>query len=261
MSDVIFSREDQIELITLNRPEMLNAINGEILMLLSQKMYELTQDDEVRAVVITGAGKGFSTGADLTGSGTRSDVTTPVGMRISTQIFGGIVRAMAEMEKPVIGAINGVAAGAGCNLALACDIIIAAESARFIEVFVRRGLVADAGGTFFLPRRVGLAKAKELMFIGDAVDAPQALAMGLVNKIVPDDKLMEEAMAMARKLAKGPTRSIGMMKTMLNRSFESDLGSALEREAALQGIAVSTADVMEGVTSFLEKRPPNYKGK
>ncbi|MBN1382074.1 MAG: enoyl-CoA hydratase/isomerase family protein [Deltaproteobacteria bacterium] len=261
MDDVIFSREDRIELITLNRPDMLNAINGSILTLLSRKLNDLALDDDVRAVVMTGSGKGFSTGADLTGSDMRSDVNTPVGMRLSTQLYSSVIQAMAELEKPIIGAINGVAAGAGCNLALACDILIAAESARFIEVFVRRGLVADAGGTFFLPRRVGLAKAKELMFTGEAVDAAQALELGLINKVVPDDRLMDEAMDLARRLARGPTRAIGMMKSMLNRSYESDLRTALEREATLQGIAVSTADVLEGVTSFLEKRQPEFKGK
>jgi 2-(1,2-epoxy-1,2-dihydrophenyl)acetyl-CoA isomerase len=261
MNDMIFKREDQVEVITLNRPEMLNAINANILSALSRKLDELAQDDDVRAVIITGSGRGFSTGADLTGAGGRSDVSTPVGMRLSTQLYSYVIRAMAELEKPIIGAINGIAAGAGCNLALACDILIAAESARFIEVFVRRGLVADAGGTFFLPRLVGLAKAKELMFSGEDVNASQALELGLVNKVVPDNKLMDEAMETARKLAKGPTRAIGMIKSMLNRSFESDLGTALDREASLQGIAVSTEDVMEGINAFLQKRTPDFKGK
>jgi 2-(1,2-epoxy-1,2-dihydrophenyl)acetyl-CoA isomerase len=260
MDDVIFRREDQVEVITLNRPDVLNAFNFNILYALSRRLEELMQDDDARAVIITGAGSGFCTGADLTGGGGRSDANTPMGMRLSTHIYSHVIRAMAEMEKPIIGAINGPAAGAGCNFALACDILIAAESARFIQVFVRRGLVADAGGTFFLPRLIGLARAKELMFSGETVNASRALELGLVNKVVPDDRLMDEAMEMAQKLAQGPTRAIGMIKRMLNRSFETDLGTALELEASMQGIAVSTADVIEGISSFLQKRPPEFKG-
>jgi 2-(1,2-epoxy-1,2-dihydrophenyl)acetyl-CoA isomerase len=168
---------------------------------------------------------------------------------------------MALLEKPVIGALNGDAAGAGCNFALACDLLIASEKARLIQVFVRRGLVADAGGTFFLPRLVGLSRAKELMFTGEPVDAQRALELGLVIKVVPHDQLMQEAMEYAGRLAAGPTRAIGMIKRMLNRSFESDMETCLEMEASMQGIAVSTPDVIEGVTSFLQKRPPEFKGK
>jgi 2-(1,2-epoxy-1,2-dihydrophenyl)acetyl-CoA isomerase len=260
MDDVMFRRENQVEVITLNRPDLLNAFNFNILYGISRRLDELIQDDDARAIIITGNGKGFCTGADLTGGGGRSDAYTPMGMRLTTHVYSGVIRAMAEIEKPIIGAINGAAAGAGCNFALACDILIAAESARFIQVFVRRGLVADAGGTFFLPRLVGLAKAKELMFTGETVDASRALELGLVNKVVPDDKLMDEAMEMAQKLAKGPTRAIGMIKRMLNRSYETDLSTALELEASMQGIAVSTPDAVEGITSFMQKRPPDFKG-
>ncbi len=260
MDEVLFRREGQVEVITLNRPEKMNAFNYNMLYALIQRFEELHQDDDARAVVITGEGRGFCTGADLTGGGAREDAHTPMGMRLSTHIYSRTIRSMALMEKPVIGAINGDAAGAGCNFALACDILIASEKARFIQIFVRRGLVADAGGTFFLPRLVGLSRAKELMFSGEPVDAQRALEMGLVSKVVPHESLMEEAMEMARKLASGPTRAIGMIKRMLNRSFESDLETCLEMEASMQGIAVSTADVMEGITSFLQKRPPEFKG-
>jgi 2-(1,2-epoxy-1,2-dihydrophenyl)acetyl-CoA isomerase len=261
MDEVIFRREDQVEVVTLNRPDILNAFNFDMLNALTRRFEELGQDDGARAVVVTGEGRGFCTGADLTGGGARDDAATPMGMRLSTHLYSRMIRAMAELEKPVIGAINGDAAGAGCNFALACDLLVASEKARFIQVFVRRGLVADAGGTFFLPRLIGLARAKELMFCGEALDARRALEMGLVNRVVPHEKLMDEAMEMARKLAKGPTRAIGMIKRMLNRSFESDLGTALELEASMQGIAVSTADVVEGITSFLHKRPPEFRGK
>lgn len=149
MDDVIFRREDQVEVITLNRPDILNAFNLDMLSALSRRLDGLMQDDDARAVVITGEGKGFCTGADLTGGGGRTDAGTPIGTRLSTHLYSHVIRAMAELEKPIIGAINGVAAGAGCNFALACDILIASEKARFIEIFVRRGLVVDAGGTFF----------------------------------------------------------------------------------------------------------------
>ena len=261
MEDVIFSRDGQVEVITLSRPDMMNCFNNSMLYELSRRFAELHQDDECRAVVVTGAGRGFCTGADLTGGGARADAATPMGMRLSTHVYSSVIRAMVTMEKPVIGAINGDAAGAGCNFALACDLLIASEKARFIQVFVRRGLVVDMSGTFFLPRLIGLAKAKELAFSGEAIDAQRALDLGLVMKVVPEDELMDEAMEMAHKLAQGPTRAIGMIKRMLNRSFESDLETALEMEATMQGIAVSTPDVVEGITSFLQKRPPKFTGK
>ncbi len=261
MEDVVFRRDEQVEVITLSRPDMMNCFNNSMLYALARRFEELHQDDDCRAVVITGAGRGFCTGADLTGGGARADAATPMGMRLSTHVYSSVIRAMVTMEKPVIGAINGDAAGAGCNFALACDLLIASEKARFIQVFVRRGLVVDMSGTFFLPRLIGLSKAKELAFSGEAIDAQRALELGLVMKVVPEDDLMDEAMETARKLAQGPTRAIGMIKRMLNRSFESDLETALEMEATMQGIAVSTPDVVEGITSFLQKRPAKFTGK
>jgi 2-(1,2-epoxy-1,2-dihydrophenyl)acetyl-CoA isomerase len=261
MDQVVFRREGQVEVITLNRPDILNSFNADMLRMLGERLDKLQQDDEARAVLITGAGRAFCAGADLTGAGGRDDVHTPVGMRFSTHLYSKVIRSMVILEKPIIGAINGDAAGAGCNFALACDILIASESARFIQVFVRRGLVADAGGTFFLPRLIGLSRAKELMFSGEAVEARQALELGLVSKVVEPELLMEEAMALAQKLAGGPTRALGMIKKMLNRSFESDLETALEMEATMQGIAVSTQDVVEGITCFLQKKRPEFKGR
>jgi 2-(1,2-epoxy-1,2-dihydrophenyl)acetyl-CoA isomerase len=261
LEDVIFKRDGQVEVITLNRPDIMNCFNNNMLYALARRFDELHQDDDCRAVVVTGEGRGFCTGADLTGGGARADAATPMGMRLSTHVYSSVIRAMVSMEKPVIGAINGDAAGAGCNFALACDLLIASEKARFIQVFVRRGLVVDMSGTFFLPRLIGLSRAKELMFSGEAVDAQRALELGLVTKVVPAENLMDEAMEMAGKLAQGPTRAIGMIKRMLNRSFESDLETCLEMEATMQGIAVSTPDVVEGITSFLQKRPAKFTGK
>lgn len=260
MDQVVYRREGAVEVVTLNRPEVKNSFSFNMIKELGDHFQRLTLDDDVRAVIITGAGKGFCTGADLSGPDNRKDIVLPVGMRLTTQWYGRVIESIMNLEKPVIGAVNGVAAGAGCNLALACDIIIASEAASFIQIFARRGLIADMGGTFFLPRLIGMARAKELLFTADDVDARKALEMGMINRVVPHDELMPEAMALAQRLAKGPTRAIGMLKNMLNRSFESDLACALDREAALQGIAVSTADVKEGIVSFFEKRPPNFTG-
>jgi 2-(1,2-epoxy-1,2-dihydrophenyl)acetyl-CoA isomerase len=240
--EVVFHRQGPIEVITLNRPEAINAFTLNMLRLLARRFDELQQDDDVRAIVVTGAGRGFCAGADLSGEGLRGDAHTPVGTRLSVDVYSHAVKAMAGLEKPVIAAINGVAVGAGCSFALACDFLIACEEARFIMLFVHRGLVADTGGAFFLPRLGGLARAKELFFTGDEVGAGRALELGLVNRVVPRAKLMDEAMELASKLASGPVRAIGMVKRMLNRSFESDLDTALEWEAAFRGIAVSSED-------------------
>ena len=215
----------------------------------------------MRAVLITGTGKAFCTGADLSGEGGRTDANTALGMRITAQAYSQMVTALWTLEKPVVGAVNGVAAGAGVNFAFSCDLLVASHRARFIQVFVRRGLIADCGGTYWLPRSVGLAKAKELMFFGEDLLAEEAQRLGLIYRVVPEERLMEEAMEVAQRLASGPTRAIGMMKGMLNKSFESDLLSALDREGSLQGIAVTTADVVEGITSFLQKRDPDFKGR
>lgn len=260
MDQILYRREGAVEVVTLNRPESKNSFSFHMIKELGDHFQSLALDDEVRAVIITGAGKGFATGADLSGPDNRKDIVLPVGMRLTTQWYGRVVESIMNLEKPVIGAINGVAAGAGCNLALSCDIIIASEKASFIQIFARRGLIADMGGTFFLPRLIGLARAKELLFTADEVDAQKALDLGMINKVVPHEELMPAAMELAQRLAKGPTRAIGMLKNMLNRSFESDLSTALDREAALQGIAVSTNDVKEGIVSFFEKRPPNFTG-
>ena len=261
MEEVLFERKGPIEVITLNRPDKLNALTLGMVRELDRRIRDLETDDEVRAVVITGKDKAFCGGADLAGGGGREDAATPLGMRLTAQSYCRMITAMCSMEKPIIGAINGDAAGGGCNFALACDILIASETARFIQVFVRRGLVADCGGSYFLPRMIGLTRAKELMFSGEPLGAQRALELGVVVRVVPPEMLMDEAMGLAGRLAAGPTRAIGMMKTMLNHSFESDLETALDREATMQGIAVSTADVVEGIMSFLQKREPEFKGK
>lgn len=261
MEEVIFTRKNSVLLVELNRPERLNALTPKMLDALVSELFNASQEDGLRAVLITGRGRAFCSGADLTGAGGREDAASPVGMRLSTQLYARMVRSIVELEKPVVAAVNGDAAGGGCNLALACDIIVASERARFIQIFVRRGLVADVGGTYFLPRMVGLARAKEIMFTGRPVEAREALELGMITEVVPPDQVMEKAMEWAERLASGPTRSLGMIKRLLNTSFENDLTSVLEMEATYQGIAVSTADVVEGVTAFLQKREPRFQGR
>lgn len=261
MEDVLYRREGAVEIVTLNRPDKLNALNFLMVQSIADRMERLSQDDGARAVVLTGEGKAFCSGADISGPGGRDDAATPPGMRITAQEYNRMITAMCNLEKPIIGAINGDAAGGGCNFAFACDLLVAAEEARFIEVFVRRGLVADCGGTHFLPRMIGLNRAKWYMFTGEPITAGAGLEMGLVCRVVSGEGLMDEAMELAGLLADGPTRAIGMIKNMLNKSFDSDLSTSLDREATLQGIAVGTEDVAEGIMAFLQKRKPEFKGR
>lgn len=250
-----------VKIITLNIPGLMNALNVVNAKELRSIWQEISEDDSVRAVILTGAGRAFCSGANLADPGGGQDVSSSVKIRLVTQVFGSMIEALATLEKPVVGAINGVAAGGGCNLALACDLLLAAEDASFIQIFVRRGLVVDAGGTFFMPRLVGMQRAKQIMYLGEEVDARKALELGLVVDVVPGERLMEEAMGLAERLAAGPTRAIGMIKNALNQSLCSDLRTSLELEAAFQGIAMSTGDVMEGMAAFFQKRQPEFKGR
>ena len=261
MPDTIYEEKEGVAIITLNRPDKLNSVKLTQLKELIIRLNEYEQDDKVRSILITGTGRGFCTGADLGGGGGREDANTPMGMKLSTHIYSRVSFTIASIEKPVIAAVNGIAAGFGCNLALSCDIIYAAQDARFIQIFVKRGMSPDGGGTFFLPRLIGLAKAKEIFFTGDPVGADEALALGMINKVVSNEQLMADTFEFARRMAKAPTRSIGMIKHLLNQSLDTDLKTQLDLEAAFQGLATSTADMVEGVTSFFEKRDPNFQGK
>ncbi|MCX5198578.1 enoyl-CoA hydratase-related protein [Streptomyces sp. NBC_00249] len=225
---------------------------------------DASADPDVRAVVITATGKGFCAGADLRGSPAQPAAGDRVAGDVARMIRQGaqrLITAVLDCEKPVIAAVNGTAAGIGAHLALACDLVIAAEPARFIEVFVRRGLVPDGGGAYLLPRLLGPQKAKELMFFGDAVPATEAARLGLVNTVVPAEELEATARTWAERLAQGPTRALALTKQLVNASLDSDRATALAAEATAQELNMTTADANEGVASFVERRTPKYTGR
>ena len=255
-----FAIENQVASITLNRPDARNAINDDMRDELLAVLTDARTNPDIRALVLTGAGKGFCTGADLSrrGAGPTGPGAAREMMRTRSQ---RLIRSLWELEKPVIAAVNGVAAGLGAHLAFACDLIIAAADARFIEVFVRRGLAVDAGGAYLLPRLIGLAKAKELVFFGDDLSAEAAARIGLVNKVVPADALQSTAREWAERLATGPTFAIGMSKRLLNRSLESDMETALDEEAMVQSLVTQSEDTKEGMLAFAERRTPSFKGR
>ncbi|KUO10884.1 enoyl-CoA hydratase/isomerase family protein [Streptomyces sp. DSM 15324] len=259
--DLLTRHTGQVAFLTLNRPEALNALTGDLREQLIRTLSEASADPAVRAVVLTGAGRGFCAGADLRGgAGAGERVAGDVArmIRLGAQ---RLIAAVLDCEKPVIAAVNGTAAGLGAHLALACDLVLAAESARFIEVFVRRGLVPDGGGAYLLPRLVGPQRAKELMFFGDAVGAADAERLGLVNRVVPDGELEKTAGEWAARLATGPTRALALTKHLVNTSLGTDRATAFAAEATAQEINMTTADASEGVTSFLERRAAEFRGR
>ena len=249
--------QDGVRALTLNRPDVLNAINAQMGADLLQALRDAERAAEVRCVLLAASGRGFCAGADL-----REQVPgrTSLGDLLRER-YNAIVLRMRMMEKPVIAAINGVAAGAGCNLALAADLRVASERATFIEVFSRVGLIPDSGGTWLLPRLVGMGRALEMMFFADPMDALTAERLGLVNRVVPHDELMAQTKEWAARLAAGPTRAYGLIKRGVNRALALDLEGALEYEAHLQEVAGRTEDHLEGVAAFLAKRTPQYMGR
>jgi 2-(1,2-epoxy-1,2-dihydrophenyl)acetyl-CoA isomerase len=261
MTEVTHTITAQVAYLTLNRPETLNALTPDQRDRLIELLAQSSADPEVRAVVLTGTGRGFCAGADLRGgSATGERVPGDVArtLRLGAQ---RLIGAVLDCEKPVIAAVNGTAAGLGAHLALACDLVLAAESARFIEVFVRRGLVPDGGGAYLLARLVGPQRAKELMFFGDALGAADAERFGLVNRVVPDGELEKTAREWAERLAIGPTRALALTKQLVNASLDTDRASAFAAEAAAQEINMTTEDAREGVASFVERRSPEYRGR
>lgn len=244
--------------LTLNRPDALNSFTAEMKEALLAALKDAARDKSVRVVVLTGAGRAFSAGQDL--KERQSPGAADLGTELRTR-YNPIILAMRRLEKPIIGAINGVAAGAGVSVALACDIVIASEGASFIEAFGRIGLVPDTGSTWFLPRLIGPARAAELIFTTDPVDAATAERIGLVNRVVPAAKLMDEAGALAARLAQSAPIALALAKRALNRALESGLEDALEYEAQLQSTAGRSKDHAEGVAAFVEKRPVRFSGE
>ncbi|MFE0101643.1 enoyl-CoA hydratase/isomerase family protein [Streptomyces sp. NPDC059009] len=254
--------DNGVSWITLNRPEAMNALTWDQRERIMALLADASADPGVRAVVITATGKGFCAGADLRGTPDTGGERVPGD--VARTIKRGAQRFIASIldcEKPVIAAVNGTAAGIGAHLAFACDLVIAAEQAKFIEVFVRRGLVPDGGGAYLLPRLVGPQRAKELMFFGDSLPAVDAERLGLVNRVVPAEELEKTAREWAERLAAGPTRAIAMTKQLVNASLDGDRAAAFAAEAAAQEINMTTADAQEGVASFVERRSPSYKGR
>ena len=247
--------------LTLNRPERLNALGGTLREDLYHALLAASGDPQVRAIVITGAGRGFCSGGDV--KAMRANDEAGSAGRLDDKIAPGrdkVVLAMRDAPKPIIAAVNGPAAGAGMNLALACDMRIASVTATFSQAFVRRGLHVDWGGTYFLPRIVGMAKACELIFTGDAISAEEALALGIVSKVVAADALMPAVYDLAGKIAAGPPIAIRLAKRSLYHNQDCDLRQALEQETYAQVVCRETEDAREGILAFTEKRPPRFRG-
>jgi 2-(1,2-epoxy-1,2-dihydrophenyl)acetyl-CoA isomerase len=254
---VLVEKADGVAVVTLHKPEGLNSLDLQMREDLKDALLEIGKDPEIGAVILAGSGRAFCAGGDI---GTMGDFLPNDGRKRLKNIHM-VVKAIVEMDKPVIAAVQGYATGAGMNLALACDLIVAADDARFCQSFTKIGLVPDCGGMYFLPRKVGMARAKELVLLAPTIDAQTALAMGIVNKVVPFDQLMTEVKAIAAKFAHGPKIAFGLAKAALNTSFETDLYAALDTEAYAQDLLMQSQDFKEGVAAFKEKRKPIFQGK
>lgn len=254
-----YEEKGSVAIIKLCNPDKMNALTNEMIADLFAITDKIRSSDHVRAAVVTGEGRAFCAGGDL------EELETcyggPVGFARHMDGVSRMIAALAELPIPVIAAVNGAAVGAGMNIALACDMIIAAENAKFSEIFTNIGLVPDLGGTFFLPRLIGMQKAKELIFTAKTLLAQEAYELGFVNQVVAKEALLDTALAMAERFANGPTNAYALAKKMVNKSFEMDLKTALDYEGMMQSISGSSEDFKEGLAAFKEKRKPAYKGK
>lgn len=251
--------KNQVAYLTFNRPNKFNSFNGEMALLLQAELDQCAEDKHVRAIVLTGAGKAFCAGQDL------QEVTNPEQnpgfKKILEEHYNPIVRRIRQIPKPIIAAVNGVAAGAGANLALACDVVVANEKASFIQAFSKIGLIPDSGGTFFLPRLIGFQRASALAILGDKVDAVEAERMGMIYTYYASENFETEVDKLAEKLALMPTQALANIKEAFNASMHNTLENQLALESQLQIASAETQDYSEGVTAFIEKRTPNFKGK
>lgn len=258
MSSILFEIKDKVAVITLNRPDKLNSFNREMALLLQNKLDEAASLHEVRSIYITGAGKGFCAGQDL------AEVVDPNGPgmnKILSEHYNPIITRLRNLPKPIVCAVNGVAAGAGANMALACDVVVAHENASFIQAFSKIGLIPDSGGTYILPKLIGLQKASALMMLGEKVSAADALQMGMLYKVFNEAQFKVESWKLAITLANMPTKALGYIKHALNYSAKNSLEEQLMLEDVYQQKAASTKDFKEGVDAFLEKRLPNFIGE
>ena len=260
MNSVLLSIADGVAEITLNRPDRLNSFTQDMHEGLRGALQSIRANHTVRAVVLTGAGRGFCAGQDLAES-LKSDTGQVDPSKTLQENYNPFVQSLHEMPLPIIAAVNGVAAGAGTSIALACDIVLAAKSAKFIQAFAKIGLIPDAGGTYFLPQLVGAPRAMGMAMLAEPLSAEKAEQWGLIWKAVDDDRLMDEARALARRLAQQPTVALGLMKRAIYAASINDLSSQLQMEVDLQTQAARTYDAEEGIKAFLEKRPPKFEGR
>ncbi len=259
MASIDVKIQQKTAFITLNRPEVFNSFNREMALLLQDELDAAEKNSKIRAIVITGSGKAFCAGQDL--KEVTSPELNPGFKKILEEHYNPIIQRIRTIEKPVIAAVNGVAAGAGANIALACDVVIASENASFIQAFSKIGLVPDSAGTFFLPRLIGFQKASALMMLGDKISATDAEKLGMVYKTVPSENFMEEVTNIASILANMPTKALGLTKRLLNNSMQNSLEEQLNLESKLQIESAQSEDYAEGVDAFVNKRKPNFRGK
>lgn len=258
---VLLEKADQIATVTLNEPATLNALTYDMAVRLGEIVEDVAGDVDVRAVVLTGAGRGFCSGANLLGGSGETLAAGGMGVRAAVMVMNDLLARIAEMQKPWLAAVNGPAVGGGCSLALVCDLVLVAESAYLCLGYVNVGMVLDMGSSYLLPRLVGLPKANELAFFGERVYAAEAAEIGLVNRAVPDDQLMDTTREWATRLAAGPTLSIGAMKLGMRRALHGTFRDALHWEAMMLSLVAQTEDAAEGLMAFFQKRRPEFKGR
>ena len=258
---VLYEKDGHIATVTLNQPSTLNALTYDVVVRLGEIVQDVAGDPDVRAVVLTGAGRGFCSGANLMGGTGEALGAGGMGVRAAVMAMNEVLAGIAEMQKPWMAAVNGPAVGGGCSLALVCDLNLIAESAYLCVGYVNVGMVLDMGGTYLLPRLVGIQKASELAFFGERVYGPEAAEMGLANRSVPDAELMDTAREWAARLASGPTLSIGAMKLGMRRGLQSTFRDTLHWEAMMLSLIAQTEDEAEGLMAFFQKREPEFKGR